>query len=184
MTEAEAVERATQGDAQAIRELYERYAPLVFTVVRRITGDHDAACDCAQETWIRVVRALPSFRGEARFSSWLHRIAVNAAIQMGREVERRSRREEAAAEPVTDEAGSRDPLLGDRLESALDRLPDGMRKVLVLHDVEGCTHHEIGAALGITSGTSKSQLFKARAKMRELLAGAPRNVEGVEAWNT
>ncbi len=191
MTEARLVERAAGGNPEAIRELYDQHASLVFTVARRITGDHDVACDCAQETWIRVLRALPSFQGDARFSSWLHRIAVNAAIQLSRQDERRARREAITSEVVAEAPAVGDVLLDRRLDAALDRLADGMRKVLVLHDVEGHTHEEIGAALGVTAGTSKSQLFKARAKMREILGeegslrdGGSRDNEGVEAWCT
>lgn len=79
-----------------------------------------------------------------------------------------------------------DALLGQRLEAALDRLPEGMRSVLILHDVEGYTHEEIGELLGVTSGTSKSQLFKARAKMRDMLRTlrAPEHEDGVDVWGT
>ena len=83
--------------------------------------------------------------------------------------------------PVAPDVG--DVLLERKLEAALDRLPDGMRKVLILHDVEGYTHEEIGTALGVTAGTSKSQLFKARAKMRRMLRGFEPSAKEVEAWS-
>lgn len=185
MSESELIRRACDGDGRAIRYLYERYSPRVYAVVRRIAGDDDTAQDLAQEAWIRAIRALPGFRGEARFSTWLHRIAVNAALQARRHARPRAEREEpldAAVAAATVAPASGDALLHRRLEWALDRLPDGMRRVLILHDVEGYTHEEIGEVLGVTPGTSKSQLFRARAKMREMLsAHASRLSEGVGA---
>jgi len=170
MTESQLIRQAADGDARAIRSLYDRYAPRVFAVVRRIAGDDETAQDFAQEAWIRAVRALPSFRGDARFSTWLHRIAVNSALQALRRTETRRRREAPFPAEVAIGPHGGDTLLQRRLERALDALPDGMRQVLILHDVEGYTHEEIGDALGVAPGTSKSQLFKARAKMRELLS--------------
>jgi len=170
----------------AVRTLYERYAPRVFAVVRRIAGDDDLAQDYAQEAWIRAIRALPTFRGDARFSTWLHRIAVNSALQALRKSDTRSKREAPMPDAVPVYTSHGDALLEDLLERAMDRLPDGMRQVLILHDVEGYTHEEIGEVLGVTAGTSKSQLFKARAKMRELLrpslATGTEGENGVEAW--
>jgi len=165
---------AADGDARAIRALYDRFSPRVYAVVRRIAGDDDLAQDWAQEAWIRAIRALPTFRGEARFSTWLHRIAVNAALQALRKAETRRRRETPLpAEPgeahPSIEARPGDVLLRERIAWALDRIPARMREVLILHDVEGYTHEDIGEVLGIAPGTSKSQLFKARAKMRDLL---------------
>lgn len=177
MTETELVRRAKLGDESALHALYRRYAPRVYAVVRRFAGDDALAEDWAQEAWIRVFRALPGFRGEAAFSTWLHRVAVNSALQGHRTRARHDGRETSLA---PDEAGAArpDPLaLRMSLESALERLPDGMRRVLVLHDVEGFTHDEIGEMMGVAAGTSKSQLFKARAKMRELLGSAEMSAE-------
>lgn len=185
MSEAQLIRKACLGDAGAVRSLYERYSPRVYAVVRRIAGDDDLAQDYAQEAWIRAVRALPTFRGDSRFSTWLHRIAVNSALQAVRKAETRTKRQAPMPDSVAVAPQIGDALLGTRLENALDKLPDGMRQVLILHDVEGYTHDEIGEVLGVTSGTSKSQLFKARAKMRVLLAGlAPGNSQGEAAWST
>jgi RNA polymerase sigma-70 factor (ECF subfamily) len=190
VSEARVIQRACLGDGEAVRALYERYAPRVYAVVRRIAGDDDLAQDYAQEAWIRAIRALPTFRGDARFSTWLHRIAVNSALQAVRKAETRRKREAPMPEAVAVGPRSGDVLLEKRLEWAMDRLPEGMRQVLILHDVEGYTHEEIGDALGVAPGTSKSQLFKARARMRELLA--PADTDGVgdadagrgaEAWS-
>ena len=184
-TERQLIRLATDGDARAIRKLYDRYAPRVYAVVRRIAADDDLAQDYAQEAWIRAIRALPTFRGDARFSTWLHRIAVNAALQSLRKAETRTKREAPVPDEIPVAPAHGDSLLQKRLEGALDTLPEGMRQVLILHDVEGYTHEEIGDVLGVTSGTSKSQLFKARAKMRALLtnlAGAATE-HGAEAWS-
>jgi RNA polymerase sigma-70 factor, ECF subfamily len=172
MNETECIRRAQQGDAAAIRDLYRRYAPRVHAVVRRLAGDDALAEDWAQEAWVRAFRALPAFRGEARFSTWLHRIAVNSALHGRRWRERRVSREtpmETQAEPS---ARGDQVMLRLNLQRALDRLPEGMRQIIVLHDVEGYTHEEIGEMLGIAPGTSKSQLFKARARLRGLLQPA------------
>lgn len=186
MTEAQLIRQACEGDGPAVRTLYERYAPRVYAVVRRIAGEDDLAQDYAQEAWIRAIRALPSFRGDARFSTWLHRIAVNSALQALRKADTRTKREAPMPDAVPVDPDNGDVLLSDRLERAMDRLPDGMRQVLILHDVEGYTHEEIGEFLGVTSGTSKSQLFKARAKMREILRPVDwdgfEGERGVEAW--
>ena len=187
MNEAHLIQRACEGDARAVRALYERFAPRVYAVVRRIAGDDELARDYAQEAWIRAIRALPTFRGDARFSTWLHRIAVNSALQAARKAETRRKYEAPAVEEAALPPVSGDALLKRRLEAALDQLPQGMRQVLILHDVEGYTHDDIGEVLGVTAGTSKSQLFKARAKMRELLRGvgeSPQVEKGERAWNT
>lgn len=180
MTDTELVRRAKRGEEAACRHLYRRHAPRVFAVVRRLAGDDALAEDWAQEAWIRVFRALPGFRGDAAFSTWLHRIAVNSALQGRRGRVRHDSRETPLlahhAAGRTDSAGLR-----VSLERALARLPDGMRQVLVLHDVEGFTHEEIGELLDIAPGTSKSQLSKARVKMREILGALEPWLE-VEAY--
>ena len=181
--EAQLIRQACEGDERAVRALYDRYSPRVYAVVRRIAGEDDLAHDYAQETWIRALRALPSFRGEARFSTWLHRIAVNTALQAVRKAKTTSMREVPLPEVVAVGPRVGDVLLERKLEQAMDQLPEGMRKVLILHDVEGYTHEEIGTALGVTSGTSKSQLFKARAKMRRMLRGYESQPREVEAWS-
>ena len=186
MTETQLIRQACEGDGLAVRTLYERYAPRVYAVVRRIAGEEDLAQDYAQEAWIRAIRALPTFRGDARFSTWVHRIAVNSALQALRKADTRTKREAPMPETVSVDPVEGDVLLSDVLERAMDRLPDGMRQVLILHDVEGYTHEEIGEFLGVTAGTSKSQLFKARGKMRDMLRPTQGNgadgEQGVEAW--
>lgn len=184
MSEAHLIRQASDGDGQAIRALYERYSPRIFAVVRRIAGDDDLAQDYAQEAWIRAIRALPTFRGDARFSTWLHRIAVNSALQALRRADTRESREAPMPETLAVAPDVGDALLGRRLENALDQIPGRMRTVLILHDVEGYTHDEIGELMGVAPGTSKSQLFKARAKMRDLLQTLNASeTQEVEAWS-
>ena len=184
MEENELVRLASKGDGGAIRTLYQRHSRRVFAVVRRLAGDDALAEDWAQEAWVRAIRALPTFRGASQFSTWLHRIAVNSALHG-----RRSRERKAGKETAMDETHAARPYAGDallklKLEKAMERLPEGMRKVLVLHDVEGYTHEEIGEILGVSPGTCKSQLFKARAKMRAMLSPAPDFVEEGQACST
>jgi RNA polymerase sigma-70 factor, ECF subfamily len=169
MIETDLILRAQQGDGEAIEALYRRHSARVYSVVRRLAGDDSQADDWAQEAWLRALRALPTFRGQSLFSTWLHRIAVNCALYGRRRRERLGSRELNGMEIQDEPSREEKPLLRMRLEHAMERLPDGMRRVLVLHDVEGYTHEEIGEMLGVASGTCKSQLFKARAKMREML---------------
>lgn len=185
MDDHDLIERARNGETPAMRTLYERHARRVYAVVRRLAGEDQLAEDWAQEAWVRAFRALPTFRGDSQFTTWLHRIAVNSALHGRRARERRAGREA----PLDDSFSTR-PQHGDRtvlrlkLEKAMERLPEGMRKVLVLHDVEGYTHEEIGEMLGVNPGTCKSQLFKARARMRSLLTPAAAATQGVEACST
>ena len=183
LTDLELIRQAQTGDAVAIRGLYSRHADRVYSVVRRLAGDDALAEDWAQEAWVRVFRALPGFRGESRFTTWLHRIAVNSALHGRRWRERRARHE-TELPPTLVSGGSGDQsVLRMKLERALEKLPDRMRQVIVLHDVEGYTHEEIAEFMGVTPGTSKSQLFKARARMRELLQPS-RQLNGEEVCHT
>ncbi len=163
-----------EGDEAAFRALYRRHTPAVFQFALRLVGGNGAeAEDIVQETWMRAARSLGTFRWESAFRSWLTGIALNRVREMARkrgrslvEVEGEWEGSVAGFGPG---GGGRDP--GDRidLERALELLPPGFRTVLVLHDVEGFTHQEIGQRLGITEGTSKSQLHGARRAMRRLL---------------
>ena len=155
-----------------MRSLWTRHAPHIDAVVRRLAGgDLDLASDIAQEVWIQVFRALPQYRGESQFGTWAHRIAVNRTLNALRRTRRLAKIEvdveedTASVEPETDRT-----LVMQTIETAAQKLSPGARAVFLLHDVEGYTHEEIAERLGITSGGSKSQLFKARVKLRTLLA--------------
>src|SRR6188768_1703904 len=165
------IQRAIEGDERALRALWSQHAPHIDAVVRRLAGDPDLAEDIAQEVWIQIFRALPTYRGESQFGTWAHRIAVNRTLNALRK-SRRIAKSEADIEDdtVAVEHDSDRALLAASIEDAANRLSPGARTVFMMHDVEGYTHEEIARELGITAGGSKSQLFKARAKLRRLLA--------------
>jgi RNA polymerase sigma-70 factor (ECF subfamily) len=159
------------GDPTAERELYDANVDRVYRLTYRMVGDADLAADYTQETFIRVFDRLSTFRGEAALSTWITSIAISVVYNGQRKVKRLAAREadldEAHATPTSER--SAEPDLKLRLREAIDRLPHGYRTVFLMHDVEGYTHEEIGTALGIQEGTSKAQLSRARAKLREAL---------------
>jgi RNA polymerase sigma-70 factor (ECF subfamily) len=163
--------RAIIGDESALRALWVEHAPRIEAVVRRLAGDADQAGDIAQEVWIQIFRALPSWRGDSQFSTWAHRIAVNRTLNALRSVRRLAKLEVVMEDDTVSVEDDPDrTFLAQSIDEAVQKLSPGARSVFVLHDVEGYTHEEIATELGITSGGSKSQLFKARAKLRRLLA--------------
>jgi RNA polymerase sigma-70 factor (ECF subfamily) len=156
-----------EGDERAFRELYRRYTPRLHLTLLRLLGyaEMDAE-DCVQETWLRVVRDLGGFRWESALGTWVTAIGCNVARDQLRRTKRRDQRQLGPGEEPWSRSMEGEDI---DLERAIALLPEGYRTVLVLHDVEGMTHEEIGAALGIAPGTSKSQLFGARRSMRALL---------------
>ena len=170
--ESRIIQDAIRGDEGAMRQLWARHAPHIDIVVRRLVGgDTDLAADVAQEVWIQIFRALPAYRGEAQFSTWAHRIAVNRTLNALRSRRRLAELEtEVHEDTAVVEMDTERTFLASSIQSAAERLSPGARTVFLLHDVEGYTHEEIAERLGITSGGSKSQLFKARARLRSLLA--------------
>ena len=170
--DAELVTSIRRGDPGSREALYHRYKRRVFALAVRIVGAGDAE-EVSQEAFIRIFRGLPKFRGDSALGTWIYRLSVNAALS------HRSRRgplsgpaiEPDAALPTAliEEPPAGDAVLRARLERALWRLPVGYRTVIVLHDVEGLEHEEVAAILGCHVGTSKSQLHKARGKLREIL---------------
>ncbi len=170
-TDSLTIRRAINGDESALRALWVAHAPRIDAVVRRLVGDADQAADIAQEVWIQIFRALPTWRGDSQFSTWAHRIAVNRTLNALRSVRRIAKLEVGIEDDTVavDEDMDRS-FLAQSIDEAVQKLSPGARAVFVLHDIEGYTHEEIAQELGITSGGSKSQLFKARAKLRRLLA--------------
>lgn len=155
-----------RGDESAFRLLYRRHTPRLYQVLfRLLQGDVGEAEDAVQETWLRATTGLARFRWEAAFQTWLTGIGLNVARHALR-ARRRFPGDSIEREPA---APARNPDGHLDLERAIAQLPDGYRTVLVLHDVEGWTHEEIGLRLDIAPGTSKSQLFAARRAMRALL---------------
>jgi len=178
------IQRAIEGDERALRSLWSQHAPHIDAVVRRLAGDPDLAEDIAQEVWIQIFRALPSYRGDSQFGTWAHRIAVNRTLNALRRTRRLAKVEaDMEEDTVSVEPAGDQSMLRASIEAAAARLSPGARTVFLMHDVEGYTHEEIARELGITAGGSKSQLFKARAKLRRLLAhlvDEPRTNRGQE----
>ncbi|HUP19611.1 MAG TPA: RNA polymerase sigma factor [Gemmatimonadota bacterium] len=171
MTEGELIERARNGDRAAEREIYEAHVERVYCLAFRMTGRDDLAQDFAQETFVKAFGALPDFRGESALGTWLHAIATRVVLNGLRKVKRVDAREVPleAAEGRGSADRRPEPDLSGRLETALDGLSDDYRMVVVMHDMEGYTHEEIGAALGIAEGSSKARLSRARARLRNAL---------------
>ena len=169
--ERELIARVRAGDGLAERALYDAHVDRVFRLAYRLAGDDDLARDFTQETFIRAFERLDSFRGEAALSTWLYTIATTVTLNGLRKLKRRGREIdlEHAAE-VAGGARRAEPDLKTRLYAAIDALSEKYRTVFVMHDVEGYTHEEIAAALNVEVGTSKAQLSRARAKLREALA--------------
>lgn len=172
MHDQELISQVLAGDPSAERALYDTHVDRVFRLVYRMAGDLDRAKDYTQETFIRAFDRLSEFRGEAALSSWLGAIAISITLNGLRKVRRAMDREVVLDDSLTvgRTIPAADPDLKDRLAQAIDALPDGYRVVFVMHDVEGYTHEEIAGSLGVHPGTSKAQLFRARARLREALA--------------
>ncbi len=172
MDEHELIARVRAGDPSAERTLYDAHVDRVYRVAYRLAGDDELAREFTQETFIRAFERLEGFRGESALSTWLHSIAISVALNGLRKL-KRFRRREADIEEADGVATMRreaEPDLKRRLAHAIDALPEGYRTVFLLHDVEGYTHEEIAAALDVETGTSKAQLSRARARLRETLA--------------
>ena len=170
--ERELIGRVLAGDPSAERALYDAHVDRVFRLTYRMAGDMDRAQDYTQETFIKAFSRLGDFRGEAALSTWLGSIAISVTLNGLRKVRRQNEREVAldVAVPAGRMTREAEPDLKDRLNRAIDGLPEGYRAVFVMHDVEGYTHEEIATSLGVHPGTSKAQLFRARARLREALA--------------
>ena len=178
-SERSLVQRAQRGDEQAFATLFQLHKKRVYSVCLQMTKDVADAEDLTQEAFMQVFRSVNSFRGDSAFSTWLYRVAVNTVLMKLRR--RKSPPVLSLDEPVsTDspslkrEVGKQDPSLSgaiDRiaLRRALEELPGGCRQIFDLHEVEGYQHHEIAELLQCSIGNSKSQLHKAKMKMRDLL---------------
>lgn len=173
------VQRAQQGDEQAFATLFQLHKKRVYSVCLLMTKDVAEAEDLTQEAFLQVFRSVGTFRGDAAFSTWLYRVAVNTVLMKLRR--RKSPLVLSLDEPVSSESpslrrdfGKSDPKLSgaiDRiaLRRAMQELPEGCRRIFALHEVEGYQHHEIAQLLRCSIGNSKSQLHKAKLKMRDLL---------------
>jgi RNA polymerase sigma-70 factor (ECF subfamily) len=170
--DAVTLERARRGDVGAFEQLYRAYVDRVHGLCLRLCGDAARAEDLTQEVFVRVWERLHAFEGRSRFFTWLYRVTVNQVTDAMRSEMQRAAREisEARAQaPERADPRSEPSALAIDLEAALPTLPAGARAVFVLHDIEGYTHEEIGATLGIAAGTSKAQLHRARSLLRRQL---------------
>jgi RNA polymerase sigma-70 factor (ECF subfamily) len=168
------LQRARAGDLDAFEALYRATAPRVFALCLRMTGDRQRAQELTQDVFVRAWEGLPSFRGDAAFTSWLHRIAVNVVL-MGVRAERRREARVTLAEDLEGEVGDGfvlpvDIEQGIDLERAIAKLPPGARRVFVLHDIEGYRHEEIARLTGTAEGTLRAQLHRARKLLMEALS--------------
>jgi RNA polymerase sigma-70 factor, ECF subfamily len=176
-SEAEAIGRAKQGDAKAFEFLYRIHQRRVYSLCLRMTGNVTVAENLTQDTFVQVFRKIGTFRQEAAFSTWLHRMAVNVVLMHFRKksltlvpLEETSESDDAPRHELGEEDGMLMGLI-DRLDltRAIGDLPHGCRTIFLLHDVEGYEHNEIAAMMGCTIGNSKSQLYRARMRLRDLL---------------
>ena len=185
LPEAEAIRRAQRGDGVAFEQLYRMHSRRVFALCLRMAANQAAAEDLAQDAFLQLFRKIHTFRGDSAFSTWMHRLVVNIVLMRlrkkslpGTSLDEMTERDEATGTPGTD-IGAPDLRLSgsiDRvnLERAIAELPLGYRTVFELHDVQGYEHNEIAQIMGCSVGNSKSQLHKARTRLRELLHEAER----------
>ena len=166
------IDRARRGDASAHRALYDTHVDRIYRLVFRMTGIEHLARELTQDTFVRAFANIDSFRGDSAFSTWLHTVATSTTINELRRRKRDRARNTDLNEALDMEkpAPVSDPFLRQRLMQAVNDLPEGCRTVFMMHDAQGYTHEEIAAALGVTSGTSKAQLARAREKLRIALA--------------
>jgi RNA polymerase sigma-70 factor (ECF subfamily) len=177
--EGNLIQRAQGGDEQAFAELFQLHKKRVYSVCLLMTKDVAEAEDLTQEAFLQVFRTIGTFRGDSAFSTWLYRIAVNTVLMKLRR--QKSKVTFSLSEPVSPDSpnlahdlGERDPRLSGTIDRiallrAIEALPEGCRTVFMLHEVEGYQHHEIASLLDCSIGNSKSQLHKAKLKMRDLL---------------
>jgi RNA polymerase sigma-70 factor, ECF subfamily len=181
MPEAEAIERARNGDVRGYESLYHLHRSRVYSLCLRFTGNVSDAEDLVQEVFLQVYRKISTFRGDAKFGSWLYRVAMNLVLMHFRK--RRPREISLDASQTLDPGPMQSQLheqswtssfLVERvaLGRALGSLSKAKRNVVLLHDVDGFTHGEVGRRLGLAAGTSKSQLHKAHVELRGMLGGA------------
>jgi RNA polymerase sigma-70 factor (ECF subfamily) len=167
------VERCRRGELGAFEEMYNQHASRLYSLAHRMLGNAADAEDAVQDTFLAAHKRLDGFRGEAALGTWLYRLAVNQCLdrmrsRAGREAQATDSMDEPER-PWQPAVRADQPVERIDLKRAIAKLPEGSRSVFVLHDVEGLEHREIGQLLGIAEGTSKSQLHKARLRLREML---------------
>lgn len=167
MTEAELIEACRNGDRLAQKSLYDKYSRAMYTLAYRMTGEFELANDVLQEAFLKVFRHLDSFRAESTLGAWIRTIVVRTALSKIRRKPPTESLEDHHTAQLIDWGGTR--MDTEYLERAIKALPEGYRAVFVLIEVEGYSHQEVADLLGISVGTSKSQLFYAKKRLRESL---------------
>jgi RNA polymerase sigma-70 factor (ECF subfamily) len=168
------VARCRAGDVDAFETLYREHAARLYSLACRMAGSPEDGEDLLQEIFLQAYRKLASFKGDSSIGTWLYRLALNHCLDFVRSRQAKMNRltetldAETSFEPI---ARRETPIARMDLDRAVERLPEGCREAFVLHDVEGFDHKEVAALLGIAEGTSKSQVFKARMKLRGFLRG-------------
>lgn len=165
------VRAAQAGDTRAFEKVYRAHVGRVYALCLRMTGDAQEAEEHTQDAFVRAWEKLPSFRGDARFGTWMHRLTVNLVLQGRRSRGRRRRREEPAPDLERFGRAARAAMPGTRidLERAIQSLPDGAKEVLILRDIQGYKYQEIADIVGVALGTVKAQIHRARSLVREAL---------------
>jgi len=180
LSEADAIRLAQQGDTAAFERIYRLHNRRVYALCLRMVGNTAEAEDLTQEAFLQLFRKIHTFRGDSAFSTWLHRLSVNVVLMKLRKKTLPETSLEETTEPDEETGGPRKDVGGpdllltgslDRvnLQRAIDQLPPGYRAAFVLHDIQGYEHNEIAEIMGCSIGNSKSQLHKARMRLRELL---------------
>ena len=168
MSETELVHSCLKNDRLAQKNLYDKYKKAMYSLSYRITGDFEAANDVLQDAFVKVFRGLPSFRGESTLGAWIKTIVVRTAYSYLRKEKMFFEDIDNLSQPLKIDWGHY--LDSEYLEKAILSLPEGYRMVFVLIEIEGYTHKEVSGLLGISEGTSKSQLFYSKKKLREILS--------------
>lgn len=169
----EVIERCKSGDIHAFGTLFEEFGEKLFGLCLRMSGDRNDAEDIIQEIFVILIKKIRAFRGDAKFSTWLYRVAINTCISF-------LRKKKSITVSLEDVLASRSELAvkpqpviqRELLKKAITLLPDGYRTTIVLHDIQGYNHREIAEIMGTSIGASKSQLFKARKKLKDLITAA------------
>ena len=168
--EAALIARAVGGDRIAARSIYDAHAPVIYRLAFRIVGP-DFAEECTQDVFVRAFQRLAMFRGDSSLRTWLHSITVSVGLNLKRREKRRANHMSLDVAPdLPAPARESDPLLTQRINGAIESLPEELRSVVILHLIQGHTHPEIAEILDIPEGTSKARLSRARARLREELA--------------
>jgi RNA polymerase sigma-70 factor (ECF subfamily) len=190
MTVDQDAQRAAEGDVEAFEKIYRRHHKRVYSLCVRMVKSPSDAEDLTQEVFLQLFRKLHTFRGESSFTTWLHRLTVNQVLMHFRKpLVKTEKTTEDGVTPIRIVTGTENPLRMSQIDrialnEAIEQLSPGYRMVFILHDLEGYEHDQIGKMLGCAVGTSKSQLHKARLRLRQLLTGrhnTPRKLNSVRA---